>query len=347
MAKVLVLGAGFAGVNFCLEMVGTEHDVRLLDMQSFHEYTPGIIELFNDRHSEEDLRIDINQLFEDTNIEFSRERVEKIRSDSNFVETNAGSHEYEYLVVALGSEPRTYGTDISEAYTPYSIEEVKKIKDELEDAEKAVIVGSGYVGVEVAGEIRNEVDLTIIDGETRPMPRSSKKASHIALDYMNSNDISFVGGKRVKEVKENKVVTSDGSSFESDLTIWTGGIKAPQTVQDSMECGPKGVDVDSTLRSSRFPEVFVIGDCVEGSLATAHNAIKQAKIAAYNLDRKKSKMKEYHDSDYPLIVSMGKTGMMVYGRRAHSNRLLRRSKDIVFRGYKASLKARKSKSKLL
>ena len=346
MAKVVVLGAGFAGVNFCLKMIGSEHDVELLDVRSSHDYVPGIIDVFNDRVEEDELRINLNELFKDTDIHFSREKVESINPSRNTIKTNAGNHEYTYLVVGLGSEPRTFGVDISEAYTPYSLESVKKIDRELEDAEKVTVVGSGYVGVEVAAEISEHADVTIIDGATRPMPKSSEKASHHVIDYLNDTNISFVGGKKVTKVEEDIVVTEDGSRFESDLTLWSGGIQAADIVQDSFDCGPEGIDVDPTLRSNAFPDVFVIGDCADAGLATAHNAIKQAKIAAHNIGKNKSEMKTYKDSTYPLLVSLGDTGLLVYGKRAFKNRSFRVSKDMVFKGYKASLKAHKVKARV-
>lgn len=348
MARILVLGAGFGGVNVCLNLMGSGHDVRLLDMKGHHEYTPGLIDLYRDRVEDEELMIDLNDLFGDTEITFSREKVESIYPDSKMVETNAGTHEYDEIVVALGSEPKDYGMDLSEAYSPYSMEETKKIKEEVLEAEKTCVIGSGYVGVEVSGEIAGKTDLTVIEGATRPMPNSSEKAGHLALNYFNKKGISFSAGKRVKEIKESEILMEDGSTVKSDLTVWSGGIRANKVVRDSFECDNEGICVDSTLRSEQYPDVHVLGDSADlKCVKTAHNAMDQAKIVANNVGARKSELKPFKDSIYPLMVSMGNTGMMVYGKRAYTNIFFRKAKDMVFRGYKASLKAKKKKNSIL
>lgn len=348
MAKVVVLGAGFAGVNVCLNLLGSEHDVELLDVNGSHEFTPGLIDLYRERHSEEELRINLNQLFKDTDIEFFRESVEDIDPVEQEVYTNAGIHDYTYLVVALGSDAATYGIDVSAADKFYSLTSAKKSVNSVKDAEKVTVVGAGYVGVEVAGEV-NEMgkEVTVIDGATRPMHTGNESSSLKVLDYMNKEDVTFKGGSPVKRVEEDRVVLDNGKSVEHDACVWAAGVQVSKTVQESLGVGREGVPVDDYLRWKKYPEIFVVGDCADlDILDTAHNALSQAKNVARNVGEPKPKMKEYDQPERPLLVSLGDTGMLLYGETALRSRIFRKLKDYVMKGYKLSLKQKKLKTRI-
>jgi len=122
--KVVVAGAGFGGINAALELARKGFEVEIIDKESFSEYKPGLIDLFRDRIEEDKLKLNLGDFFENTSIDFSREKILGFNLDQNKVETDSGSHEYDYLVLALGSEPATYGMDISDAELCYDIREL-------------------------------------------------------------------------------------------------------------------------------------------------------------------------------------------------------------------------------
>lgn len=348
MAKVVVLGAGFAGVNVCLNLIGSEHDVELLDVNGSHEFKPGLIDLFRERHTEDELRVNLNRLFKDTDVSFSREAVEDIEPENQKVKTNAGTHDYTYLVVALGSDAATYGIDTSGAEEFYSLNSAKKAVRQVKEAEKVTVVGAGYVGVEVAAEVEKMgKEVSLVDGVTRPMSTANENSSHKVLDYLNRKNINFKGGNAVKRMEEGKVVLENGKSIEHDACIWTAGVQASKTVQESLDVGRNGIPVDDFLRWKKYPEVFAVGDCAEiDAIDTAHNAISQARTVSRNMDRPKSEMDEYKASGFPLLVSLGDTGLMLHKERCLGNRSFRYLKDYIMKGYKANLKRKKLQGRL-
>jgi len=349
MADVLVLGAGFGGLNVCLRLANTGHDVKLIDREGHHEYTPGLIDLYRERHTPDDLRVNLNRLLEPLDVEFQREVVKAIHPDAQKVSTNAGSHSYDYIVIGLGSDCMNYGMDVSSAYEPYTLTETKDVAEAIEDAEKITVVGAGYVGVEVAGELaEKDRQVTVVDGATRPMARANEKASKITLNYFNEKGIDFRGGNNAKRVEETKIVLENGKSIGHDECLWAAGIQASELVQDYLGAGRSGLEVDDHLRWTKYPEVFGIGDCADtGGKKTAHNAMRQAKVVAKNVGRQKKDMVSYSPEEYPLMVSMGETAMMNYGDIAIRNPLFRRAKDMVMKGYIKSLKARQFRGRIL
>lgn len=342
-------GAGFGGVTAAVELARKGFDVELLDKESFHEYTPGLIDLFRSRVKEEKLKLDLHDFFEDTPVEFSREKILGFDLERQKIETDSGAHSYDYLLLALGSEAATYGMDVSEAESCYRLRDAKKLDRQLEDAENAIIVGSGYVGIEIATELEKKgIDVTVVDGSTRPTPNSGEKVSEIVLDYLNDRDITFRGGSRAEEVNSGSVRLETGEELEADVVVWSGGVQASRLVQENFDTGPSGLPVNSGLCSKEYPEIFAIGDNADsGFLDVAQNAEKQAQVVAGNVAKPGSEaLEEYSEGFLPLLISLGDTAVFAMGDTALKNRLFRHLKDWVRIRYLFNLKRRKLMLKL-
>lgn len=347
--KVVVAGAGFGGITAAIELARKGFEVEVIDKESFSEYTPGLVDLFRDRIREEKLEVDLHNFFEKTPVGFSREKILGFNLEENKVETDSGSHSYDYLVLALGSEAATYGMDISEAESCYSLRDAKKLDRELEDSESAIIVGCGYVGVEIATELdEKDTDVTIVDGGTRPVPNSGYEVSEKVLDYLNNKDINFRGGSKVKEVNSDSVRLEGGNNIEADTVIWSGGIQASKLVQNYFGTGYSGIPVNSGLSSEKYSNVFALGDNADsGFLDVAQNAEKQAEVLARNIAKSDNEaLEEYSEGRLPLIISLGDTAILSVGDRAMKNRLFRHLKDLVRVRYYFNLKKRKLKLRL-
>ncbi|MFB6189965.1 MAG: NAD(P)/FAD-dependent oxidoreductase [Candidatus Nanohaloarchaea archaeon] len=332
MEEVTVLGAGFAGMRTALELANDGFEVTLLDLREQHEYTPGLIDILRGRVKSGRLAFDIEDFLEGTGIEFEQEVVEGVIPDRKKIVTGESDRSYRNLVVALGGEPETFGIDISEADSMYSMESAEAVENKLDEVEDAIIVGSGYVGMETAGELEARgIEVRVLDQATRPLRNSPEKASHILLDYIESRDISFMGGRTVAEVAEDGVVTEDGKKIEADMVIWAGGIKAPEVVQNSFGTDSNGIAVNAGLSSEKHADVFAAGDCADTPvLETAQNAIEQAKTVSENTRKDENQeLERYSPGETPLVVSIGKTGIVVYGDLVLESRLFRYLKDAI------------------
>jgi len=129
----------------------------------------------------------------------------------------------------------------------------------LEDMESSIIIGCGYVGIEIATELEERgIDVTIVDGSTRPVGNSGQEVSEKVLDYLNDHDINFRGGTRVEEINKQSVRLADGKKVEADSVVWSGGIQASRLVQNYFDTGPGGLPVNSGLASKEHSNVFCI-----------------------------------------------------------------------------------------
>lgn len=347
--KVVVAGAGFGGITAAIELARQGFEVEVIDKESFSEYTPGLIDLFRDRVKEEKLQVDLHDFFEKTPVDFSREKILGFNLEENKVETDSGSHSYDYLALALGSKAADYGMDISEAESCYSLRDARKLDRKLEDSESAIVVGCGYVGVEIATELDERgLDITIADSCTRPAANSGFEVSEKVLTYLNNHDVDFRGGSRVKEVNENSVVLEDGKQIEADMVIWSAGIQASELVQNYFDTGPAGLPVNSGLSSEEYPNVFALGDNADsGFLDVAQNAEEQAEVLARNVAKSDNEtLEEYSEGRLPLIISLGDTAIFTMNDTVIQNRFFRYLKDLVRVRYYFNLKKRKWKLKL-
>ena len=347
--EIVVIGAGFAGLNTCLELAAKGYDPKLIDARPFHLFRPDIEKLVSDKISEEELKIDIESFLSGIPVEFYEEKVIGVDPEENVVETVQDSHGYDSLVITLGGEAASYGLDISDAIESWTLEGMKEIGEKAENIDEAIVVGSGYTGVETAGELREEgVDVTIVDRSTSPMPNSCDTASMFALEYFNKYDIKFMGGKTVTEVKEDQIRTEDGSFLNADIVVWAGGVQASSVVTSSFDCSPKGLPVNSGLSSKDYKDILAAGDCADQEFKkTAQNAIKQSKVLAENVVKHESESLEtFRDSERPLVISLGKSAIFEWGSFALKRWYFRYMRYFIRKKYYAGLKMRKLKARI-
>jgi len=346
--EVVVAGAGFLGVNTALKLSKKGYDVTLLDKNSYHEYTPGIIDIFRDRVSEKKLKLDLEDFFKTLPVKFSQEKILDILPEKDRIETDSGAYSYDYLVLALGDNHLDPGLGIDNVETCYDLTDAKNIKNRLNMTESAVIVGTGYVGIELAGELNERgIDVEMVDRSTRPMGNSNEEVSLKTLDYLNKKDIGFKGGRTVSRLEEGRIEFENGEILEKDMVIWAGGIAASELVRNSFDTDRSGIDVNSGL-SSDYPNIFGAGDCADhGHKKTAHNAMEQAETIAENIDKGKTEQLDSFSEFFPaLLISMGDTAILEYGEKAYTNVFFRYLKDLVRIRYFLHVKKKKVMLKL-
>lgn len=327
----MVAGAGFAGLNTALELARRGFEVELIDSKGFHEFTPGAADVVSGKEDPENLRLDLADFLAKTPIDFTREKIIHIDPGKSVVETNSGAHSYENLVVALGYDVETFGIDVSGAETAYSLEGAEDLSEKAEEADDGTVIGAGYVGVEIASELKESgVETDLVDQATRPMPRASEEVSEKVLDQLNSREISFRGGREVKDIDGDSVVYGSGEVEESDLVVWAAGMQASKLVQRAFDCGKEGIPVNGGLNSKEYENVFAAGASADvESQETARVAIKQAETIAENIGRDEDEsLDEFEPPKNIFVITVDDGAIMEYGDKVFTGRLFRYLKRI-------------------
>lgn len=202
---------------------------------------------------------------------------------------------------------------------------------------RVIIVGAGYVGLEVAAEVVDlfrslgrKVKVTVIEKMGHVLPGfGNEVARRMALEALSSRDVGFNLGKGIERIAEGKVVLQDGSELESDLTVWSGGVRGSELALSTSGAGLQNgyIDVDERLLVKGRQDAFAVGDVahvkIGGSVAQkmAGEALEQGMTVARNIMSIISGQKPniVHKINYPVdfpkvLLSLGEgKALLIFG----------------------------------
>lgn len=223
-------------------------------------------------------------------------KVKNLETDEVFEDN------YDKLVLTLGSwpiVPKFEGGNLENILLCKNYNHAKEIESRRSNAKNVVIIGAGYIGVELAEAFRiQEKNVTLIDAEKRIMSKYlDKEITDIAEKEFEEKGINLVLGEKVKLFKgqDNKVthVVTENDEYEADLVILCIGF-APSTalVKGKLKTLDNGaIVIDEYMQTSR-EDVFAAGDCCVVKfnpaddtryIPLATNAVRMGTLIAYNI----------------------------------------------------------------
>ena len=231
-----------------------------------------------------------------TDIDFDNKKVKDLTSGKEFEDN------YDKLVLTLGSwpiVPRFEGGNLENIELCKNYDHAKTIIAKSSNAKNVVIIGAGYIGVELVEAFEDlGKKVTLIDAEDRIMSKYlDKDFTDIAEKEFSSRGVNLVLGEKVQKFegangKVTKVVTENGS-YDGDLVVLCIGF-APNTklIKDKLETLPNGaIIIDEYMRTSK-KDVFAAGDCCvvkynpagdERYIPLATNAVRMGTLVAKNI----------------------------------------------------------------
>ncbi|MGI9202793.1 MAG: NAD(P)/FAD-dependent oxidoreductase [Woeseiaceae bacterium] len=229
-------------------------------------------------------------------------QVTSIDRTEQSVQTDTGqTFDYDFLIIATGSRPRALslpGAELDGVSYLRGIDDVNAIRSQLGTRRQVVIIGAGYIGLEVAAVIAKlGHEVSVIEMADRVMSRVvSPEVSQFYQDIHSKNGVSLRLATGISQLAGsehvNGVVLETGETLPADIVIVGIGI-VPNT-ELATEAGletANGVVVDDRCQTSD-PNIFAVGDCtwhpnaILGRcirLESVHNALEQAKTAASNI----------------------------------------------------------------
>ena len=223
------------------------------------------------------------------------------RERQQVITANGERIPYDTLVLATGSRARQIrvpGSDKHGLHYLRGIDDVSRIRAALDSARNVVIIGGGYIGLEVAAVIRQlGRDVCVVEMADRVMCRVVSpvvsqffQAQHTAhgVHLLLSTELeAFEGNTKINAVRTNR-----GPSIPADLVI--AGIGIVPNTELATSAGlevDNGIVVDAHCRTADS-NIYAIGDCTSHPsniygrrirLESVHNAVEQAKTAAANI----------------------------------------------------------------
>jgi len=226
-------------------------------------------------------------------------RVEAIDCAARTVTLDNGeSLEYTKLILATGSRVRELpipGHELPGVHYLRSIADVAAMQPAFKEGARIVIVGGGYIGLEVAAVAKkNGLEVTVLETEDRVMSRVvAMEVSHFFQNMHREEGVNLELGRRVQEIggdgKVEEVRCADGFTVPADICLIGIGIIPNFDIAEAagIKCSD-GIVVNEFCQTSD-PDVYAIGDCTRHPnpilgrhlrLESVHNAIEQGKTAA-------------------------------------------------------------------
>lgn len=325
MKKILIIGGGFAGLSAAdrFGKSGRGLDISLLDKKKSFDFLPLLPDAIGRGIKPEYLIYSIEDLCKKKGIKFINEEAVSIDLEKKKVFILSGVLEYDYLVIASGSETNFYANANIEknAYKIDSAQDIQRILSVLRQAERGVYIigGGGYTGIEVATNLRIFLDkvkrksrIIVVERAPSilgPLPSWMK-------DYVSDNlirlSIEVYTNSAIDKIEEDKVYVSGGKIFDSAMVIWAAGVKTAGFMQKiNAEKNPQGrLRVDEYLKLN--DSCFVAGDTSYFSYnnvflrMAVQFAVIQGDCVAVNIINsiKGIKLRKYSPLDLGYVVPM-------------------------------------------
>lgn len=241
--------------------------------------------------------IDIRVNSEVTSINRQLKEVEVFSDGKTYKER------YDYLILSPGASPiipKIPGIQREGIYVLRNMEDVDRIKASMTNRKisKAVVIGGGFVGVEMAENLKETgAKVTLVEAADQIMSPLDIEMARILEKHLREEGVELVLSDGVKEFEGSEaieVVLNSGRKFKSDIVILAIGVRPEIKLakEAGLEIGDRGgIKVDDHLRTSD-EAIFAVGDAIEIKDFVNHSdalvplagpANKQGRIAADNI----------------------------------------------------------------
>jgi len=284
--KIIVVGGGFAGIEFIKTLDETLFDVLLIDKINHHQFQPLFYQVATSQLEPSSISFPLRNIFkEKNNVQIRLGKVLSIDKTKNSITTSIGDFDYDYLVISIGCTSNFFGNNIikENALTLKSTYDAIIIRNHIlitfeqiisaTEAEKEslfnfVIVGAGPTGVEMAGafaEIKKDflpkdyrgidfsrLNIMLIEGTKNTLNDMSENAKMASKKYLQNLGVKIYNETFVTNYENNIITLSTGETIKTKTVIWAAGI-----IGNKLEgFSPEIITPTNRLKVNRINKVF-------------------------------------------------------------------------------------------
>ncbi|HVF17518.1 MAG TPA: NAD(P)/FAD-dependent oxidoreductase [Steroidobacteraceae bacterium] len=296
MKKVVIVGAGFAGLNAAKRLRRLKNvDVTVIDRENHHLFQPLLYQVAMAALSPADIAVPIRSLLIAPNVRVIKSAAERVDLERRVVFANGTEYPYDYLLLACGAQHAYFGHEEWETNAPglkslsQATEIRRRVLEAFEAAEREadlaarrryltfVVVGGGPTGVELAGAIgemsrytlakdfrsidSRQTRVVLVEAGPRILPSFDEKLAARAMRDLESLGVQVWTGAAVTEVTAAGV-TIGTENLAAATVLWAAGVRAAdigRTLGVPLDRAGR-VSVGPDLTIPNHPEVFVAGD---------------------------------------------------------------------------------------
>jgi sulfide:quinone oxidoreductase len=289
--RVVVLGAGFGGLELCStlsEALGDEVDVTLIDKSDGFTFGFSKLDVMFGRTTADAVRLPYRE-FAKPGVRLVRETVTAIDAQARRVTTDAGVHEADTLVIALGAD---YDFDATpglaeggnEFYSVAGAERLAQIIPTFSRGHALIgVCGAPFKCPPAPSEcalllhdellargVREDCQISFVIPLSSPVPPSPETSAAL-IEAFAEREITLITGRRVASLDPQRKVAilDDGAELAFDLFLGVPKHRAPDVVIESGITENGYVPVDSATLQTRFAGVYAVGDVATAGVPKA------------------------------------------------------------------------------
>ena len=307
MSKVLIIGGGHAGANtaYALRKDGFDGEITIISDEGYLPYhrPPLSKDFLKQNMAIEKLSFKPSNFYEEQNISINlNTRISAIDLELSHAKAKDNLFDFDYLVFATGASPRLLPMENADAKNLFylrQITDVLSIHESIGSAKNIVLIGGGYIGLEVASAmIELGLNVTILEAEERILKRvTSPEVSKFYNDFHSKKGVEIICNVKIASLNaENKMINAvlleSGESIAADIVLAGIGAIPNTQLADSigLDCS-NGIKTDQYCRTS-IPNILAVGDCTssfnvlynqELRLESVPNALAQSKVASSSI----------------------------------------------------------------
>jgi NADH dehydrogenase len=296
--KIVVIGGGFAGINFISRIANKDaFEVTLVDKNNYNYFPPLLYQVATGFLDVSNISFPFRKFLQDkANIRFRLGELQQIVQEENKIILSTGVLNYDYLVIATGTESNYFGNEnvrlhafpmktVDDAINMRNcllqiIEKATLIENEAERKKFSTIViaGGGPTGVEVAGmlaEMQKDIlskdypelggrtgTIYLVDGSSQLLTPMSKNSQQYTYESLVKMGVKVKLNTQVRDYIDNTVKLSDGEIIETKALIWAAGVtgKTISGISEESYGRSKRLLVDEYNKVKGSTNIFAIGD---------------------------------------------------------------------------------------
>jgi NADH dehydrogenase len=295
--RVVIVGAGFAGLTLAKKLSSKYFQVILIDKNNYHQFQPLLYQVATSGLEPSSISFPLRKIFQHyKNVYIRIAEVKNIHPEENFIETSIGNVDFDYLVLAQGAETNYFNNQSLQqnSFSMKSVAEalylrntllqnfeqalISNSKNDIEALLHIVIVGGGPTGVELAGaiaEMKNNIlpkdypeldfkqmNIVLIEASSRLLSGMSEQSGKKAQQYLEALGVKVQMNTSVNNYDGNSARLSNGTTLYSRCLVWAAGVKgmALKGLPASSVLPNNRITVDAFNRIPGTANAFAIGD---------------------------------------------------------------------------------------
>lgn len=295
--RIIIVGAGFAGLTLAEDLENTGYEVYLIDRNNYHQFQPLMYQVATARLEPASISFPLRKVFQRSkNVKIRIADVLSVEPKEKCLKTSIGDFSYDYLVLAYGCKTNYFGNKNLEhcAFPMKSVPEAIQLRNRIlqtfEDAVitkdpkelqyilNFVIVGGGPTGVELAGALSemkknilpkdypdkdfSKLTVYLLEGSPNVLNAMSDDSKKASRKYLEDLGVIVKTSTVVENYNGRTVSLKNGETIEAKNVIWAAGVTGNQIdgIPEASITRGNRLIVNRFNEVANLQDVFAIGD---------------------------------------------------------------------------------------